>query len=340
MVRILMTIGVVSLVGVQSFGEGRIGGTTRGDRDTPEAQAPICFGFNGAANAPESSLVVNYNTQGAFPLRVLMGELDPNVVFVEGTPGAQYDVRLIGCGRTQAYKQRLASGTLDDTGRSQILLSPGDVTAGEVFMLQAAVADASMPSGYRMSGATQVSVVNSMSANIHLIMPQGSFADARGPVMDAGTNSVTMGNVVFQITPITEFANFDTLADLAPGDWIVIAGQFNGAGGFDAEEIGREDTEPLVRMESRVQSVGPAGLAILGTSVYVNSATTYFDEATGAWTDFAAVEPGMAVQVLIETEAEFPAVTQVKLNIPTEPEDEPEPEDEDENEDPPPPFCS
>lgn len=339
---VLFSFGILSVAVALSFGSDRISGISQGDRGTAAAQAPACLGFDGAVNTPEASLVVNYNSEGAFPLTVMMGELDPNLVVVDGDPGADYRVRLIGCGRTQAYKQLFASGTLDVDGRGGIMLSPGDVEAGQVFMLQASVADASMPTGYRLSGATQVTVVPTMSSAIDLFMPQGIFADARGPVMDVGTASVSMGNVVFDITPITQFANFDTLADLSPGDWIVIDGEFNATGGFDALEIGREDTEPLVRMESRVQSVGPAGIAILGVSVYVNSTTTYFDEATGTWTDFSAVEAGMAVEVRIETEAMFPAVTQMKLNIPTEPEPEPEPENEGEPEDPPPPppFCS
>jgi Domain of unknown function (DUF5666) len=302
-----------------------------------------CFSVDPSINQPEASLVVNGNTVGASPMNVLMGEFDPNVIDITGPPGAEYVLRTVSCGPSPLSAVVFPSGVLDDTGSARIMLEPGVFQTDEVFMLQAQVSDPSSKTGSRLTGATQVSVVTAMSSNVTLGMPLGSIADVRGPVTMLAANSVTIGNLEFQITPKTQFSNVTDLAGLVIGDWIVVDGEFNAAGGFNAKEIGREDFENQVRLAGRVQGLGPAGVVLLGVSVYVNSATTYYDLLTETWTNYEAIQPGMVIEVRTPTEALFPTATRILLNVPTEPEPEPEPEDEPEIEiesPPAPPFCS
>jgi uncharacterized protein DUF5666 len=312
-----------------------------------------CFEFNSSTNTPDATLTINNNTKGPSPAQVLMGEMDSNLIRVEGQPNSVYRIYLYDCSPAALDAVRatiVAKGSLDENGRAAFLIEPDTFLRGDTFVLRARVTNGSAKTSQLFSGASHVDVVPTMASDIDITLPAGSLADIRGPVMDVDLDAqtVTVGNVVYGMTFKTEFSNgLNSLADLTPGDWIVVDGQFNSFGGFDAKEINVEDAENQVRVAGRVQGIGPAGFAILGLSFYTSSNTTYFDVATGMWTTFDAMELGMAVEVRLPTEGPFPTATIVRLNVPTEPEAEPEPESEEEeeleNEDPPspmPPFCS
>ncbi len=300
-----------------------------------------CLELQDSINQPTSTLVVNRNSIGTNPLFSYMGELDPNLLVVEGEPGAEYLVELLSCGYQPLSADILYQGTLNTSGRAQIVLQPGTLTEGDEFFLQATLQGPDPKSEAILSGATRISVVRTMSANIELAMQPGSVADVRGPVTSVGANTIGVGNLIYNTTAKTEFANVKSLAGLSVGDWVVVDGAFNAQGQFEAFEIGREDFESQVRLAGRVQGIGPAGLAMLNVSVFMSSETTYFDVLTGTWTDYSAIQPGMAIEVRVPVEATFPSCTEVRLNIPVEIENEPEDEPETEIEDPPPPpFCS
>lgn len=341
-----MKAAAVCVVAAASAVSAQMSQTVRRQRPSPALAVPApCLAIAGVANSPESSLVINRNAEGAFPLCVFAGEVDPNIFVVEGAPGAYYSVNLTSCGSvTTAYAVRFAHGYLDESGVAEIMLPPGELKQGDVFALRASVEDASAESGWRVSGASQVRVVRTMASDLDLNMPVGSRVRIRAPATAVNAASVSVGNIEFGVIAKTEFSNFDALPELSVGDWLVVQAEFNGAGGFNAMEIGLEDAEPDARLRGRVQGVGPAGVAMLNVSVFTSSATTYFDMATGLWTDYAAIEPGMNIEVVIPAAVPFPSATQVLLNFPTEPEPEPEPkpedEDENENENPLPPFCS
>ncbi len=322
----------------------------QGSANAPVLKAEIssCFDFNVSTNKPDATLIVNNNPGGPYPVQVFMGEMDPNLIRVEGQPNAIYRVFLYECGSTTASISVIAKARLNANGVDEFLVAPETFMRDEAFALWARVDSKGAPSGISVSGASQVRVVPTMASDIDLTLPVGSLADIRGPVMAVDAQTVSVGNLVYGVTAKTEYSNgINSLADLSLGDWIVIDGQLNSAGGFDAKEINVEDTENQVRVAGRVQGTGPAGFAMLGVSFYTSSETTYFDVATGMWTTYDALVPGMAVEVRLPVEAAFPTVTIVRLNVPTEPEPEPEPESEEEeeieDEDPPPPlppFCS
>ncbi len=301
-----------------------------------------CFDLEQAEGYGNALLSVNRNDSSIYPQTLVAGELDLTLLVVQGQPGADYSVE--SCSFQDAFGgEVVASGTLDAAGMASVIIPPDNFLRGQVLSLQARVTDDLSPTGVAMSAASRVKVIPTMSANIALNMAVGSLADVLGPVMDITPNSINIGNLTFVVTPATVFANVTDLSGLVLGDWVAVKGGFNATGGFDAEEIGLEDPQNQVRLDGRVQSVGPAGFAILGFSFYVSTETVFIDDATGDPRTFADLLPGMPVEVRVVVETQFPSATLIKLNTPIELEPEPEPEPEDENEielPPPPPFCS
>ncbi len=301
-----------------------------------------CFDNGDATNSLDASLTINRNASTTYPETIVIGELDINLLVIEGAPLAPY--QLSACNFTTGTSQVLRSGNLNELGRDEVVISPLQFAAGDVLVFQATVADAVSPTTQHKSMATRAQVVRTMASSVAWIMPIGSLADIRGPVMGLTDNSINVGNLVFQTGPETVFANVGSLAELALGDWVVIDGEFRSGGGFTAFEIGLEDSKPEVRLSGRVQGIGPAGVVMLGVSIFTNSSTTFYDLATNEWVTLDAIEPGMPIEVNVAVETPFPSATTVFLNIPVELEPEPEPEEEpeEESEDPPPapPFCS
>ena len=319
------------------------------------APLALCGLIHGqSTNSPSASVVVNFNDAGSFPLSSYMGRIDPNVISIDGQSGALYFISF-GAGQAGTTIPGLGilhidfslpavtkMGLLNANGEHMLSFAPGALTgvpAGVQLTTQAAVADDSMSSGFRLSGATDITFVDTMSAPSALAPAAGTTAQARGPLLAINSSSVTIGGIVFNVSSTTVFSNFAALSDLALGDWIVVTGFVGAAGVFDAEEVSLEDPETEARISGLVQSVGPAGLSLLNVSVYVSSSTTFDDGGTPV--SFAQVVPGITVEVRIPVDvAPFPHVTSTQLNVNVEPEPEPEPETETEIEFTPPPFCS
>ena len=309
-------------------------------------------------NHRDASLVLNRNSVGAAPTEVWMGAFDPNVLELGGEPGALWalawgaphaGVEVPGMGTLYVDPAQVWAtqfGSLDAEGRATIAWESGDlaqIDPGLVVVAQAAVADRSTASGFRLSGASRATFVPSMSSPIVLVPGQGSTARARAPLSAmVVADAVTVGNLTFSIDGETQFENFARLGDLQLGDFLAVEG-YVGPLGFVAESIVLEDPEPEARLSGVVQGVGPAGIVLLGVSVYTTNATTFDDGGTPA--SLADVVPGMTVEVRIPVGSElFPDATQVLLNVHTEPEPEPESEIEEEIEIEieflPPSFCS
>ncbi len=312
-----------------------------------------------SSNHPSSTLVVNRNAAGAAPLQALIGIQDPNVIDIEGEPAAPW-VAVFGVydrGTTVAGMGILnvdlslpfsrVFGFTDAEGNAQITFPVGSlsqVSPGLEVAVQTAIADATMASGFRLSGVTQITTVETMSSPPLLNPGVGSTARARAPMMGEDAGSVTVGNLTFVVDAATLFANFTAMSELAPGDWVVVEGRVGPQGALVAEQVSLEDAEKLARVSGQVQGVGPSGLVVLGVSIYTSSTTQFCDGGVSvALTD---IVPGITVEVMVPVGSEvFPNADTVLLNVNVELEPEPEPEPEEEEEiefeiPPAPPFCS
>ncbi|MCA9243459.1 MAG: hypothetical protein KDA32_05865 [Phycisphaerales bacterium] len=317
----------------------------------------------------EPQLRVNFNPIVDANQEVLLGALDPTYIQMSGLPGVEYTlilgqqteqrgratraprlnatdgVRVGSVNPTQAVPTPgptpRVSGTFDAQGAAQLMLLPGAFAEGSKVAIQLITSDGA---GTTMATSrVSANVVRTMSANIQVMPANGSLADVQGPVLAKTTAQIMIGNLIYNVTANTDIANADSFADINVGDWVDVKGDFAANGPFTATEIGVEDAQAEVRLSGRVQGIGPAGMALLNVSVYVNDQTTYVDLATGLPASYADITLGMPIEIRVGANEMFPSATAVALNAPIEPEPEPEPEPEVENEDPPPPprpFCS
>ncbi|MEZ6195454.1 MAG: DUF5666 domain-containing protein [Planctomycetota bacterium] len=297
-----------------------------------------------AVNTPQASLKVNYNTGTSFPLTAYMGRLDLNSIVVEGLPNATYALiygtpapgtAIPGLGTLHIQTNQpfgLVYGVLDINGHDEVALNPGALAGfpdGTIVGLQALVADASQLYGWNLSGATTVTVVETMSSGIEQLAPTGSQAQILGPVTGFGPNSILVAGVPFRLMASTQFGNsYSSIADVTLGDWVQINGEYGALPGvIDATEINDEDAEPEVRLRGRVQGTGISGYNVFGFSLYVNSNTVY-NNPIGP-NAYSEITLGQLMEAYVPiAEMAFPHATSIDMNIPDplepEPEDPPE----------------
>lgn len=308
-------------------------------------------------NTAEAALVVNGNSAGSFPLSSYMGVQDPNLITVDGTPGARYMVlvdrpptlsktRSLGLPkRGVSDSQLLAHGFLDANGHADVMFVPNrfrQVPLGATAVVRALVRGSGKT--LKTSGETIVQFLSTMSSMVEQVPAAGSTARARGPLTSIGVNTISVGNLPFVFIAQTEWAGLLGPESLVLGDWVVLDGRYGVGGTLIVDEVNLEDPEPMVRLKGPVEGIGISGLAILGRSVYATNATTYVDGVLPA--AFSDVTVGMVVEVMVPlaTAEGFPQAFSMSLNSPVEVELEPEPEPEVEIEielpPPAPAFCS
>ncbi len=314
------------------------GDVDRSDFAAFQAGFGACDPYDLQGTSSDIAVCLNGYCDGDPATRALVGEMDLSRLDITGSPNGEYEVYRVGCDRGGEV---VASGVLDAFGVATHVLGVGSFESDVVSGLRARVVTDDGECEI-FSDVVETESVPTMANDIDVILPAGSFADVRGPFLGRKGNTFRIGNIDFAVTPKTELSGGFTLDDLELGEWLVVDADLNNQGGYNAIEVNREDTEPMVRLSGRVQGLGPSGLVVLGVSFYMNPQTEYFDFETKTPASFDQITLGMAIEVFVPVEAGVPLANEVHLNVPVElePEPEPEPEEEPEDSPPSPPFCS
>ncbi len=299
--------------------------------------------FGQAINTPSASLVVDQNSVGAFPLTASLGQLDPNILDIAGKPNASYmllagvfdpGIQVVGLGTLHVRLDLpyfMLQGSVGASGSTTIYLPPHSLDSlpvGTSFTLQAVLADATTATHYRLSGATQVTVVPFLSAPLKLSSGAGATAAVIAPVSNVTTNSISVGAVTFDVLPTTTLNGFSNLSSINVGQWVSIDGAANTTGGFDAIKIQKKNAQGTIRLYGMVGGVGVSGFDMLGVSVFVSNSTVFTHDNNPV--DFTLVTPGIFVDAFIPVSSNlFPAANLVELH--GVPENEPQPDDVDPN---------